>query len=160
VSGTAAELTLRPASADDEDLLLGWANDPVSRASSRIHEPIPAADHHEWLERRLAAPDDARIWIGEVDGRPVGVVRFERRVPSGVEVSISIAPEARGQGLARPLLDAGVTAARAAFGQVTIRADILPGNEASVRLFTGSGFGPATPDESTPGLMTLELPGG
>jgi RimJ/RimL family protein N-acetyltransferase len=154
----------RPVTQADEALLLRWANDPATRAASRVHDPIAAADHHRWLERRLATPDDARLWIGESDGVPVGVVRFERRTPTAVEVSITVAPDARGRGLARPLLDAGVAAARAAFGPVTIRADILPGNDASLRLFTGAGFTPvatrmgaADEPSATRGIISLEL---
>lgn len=133
-------MVLRSVVQADEALLLQWANDPATRAASRVHVPIAAADHHRWLERRLATPDDARLWIGETDGAPIGVVRFERRTPTAVEVSIAVAPYARGRGLARALLVAGVAAARAAFGPVTILADILPGNDASVALFTGAGF--------------------
>lgn len=135
-----APIELRPALPVDEAILLAWANDAATRAASRSHDPIDAADHHRWLESRLATPDDARMWIGESDGVPIGVVRFERRTPDSVEVSITIAPEARGRGLARPLLEAGIAAARDAFGPVKIDAYILPGNEASVRLFASAGF--------------------
>jgi RimJ/RimL family protein N-acetyltransferase len=153
-----APLELRPAEPGDEGLLLGWANDPDTRAASRAHEPIPAADHHRWLERRLTTPDDARIWIGETDGVPIGVVRVERRAPDAFEVSITVAPDARGRGLARPLLETGIRAARTAFGPVTILADILPGNVASVGLFTTAGFTPIPPAKDTESaIVSLEL---
>ena len=160
----APALALRPVEAADEDLLLDWANDPATRAASRNHAPIAPADHHRWLERRLAAPDDARLWIGQAEGRPIGVVRFERRAPAAVEVAITVAPEARGRRLARPLLDAGIAAVREAFGPVTILADVLPDNESSLALFRGAGFTPiaspteaaeAGPDET--GVISLDL---
>jgi RimJ/RimL family protein N-acetyltransferase len=141
-------VVLRPAVIEDAAMLLAWANDPVTRAASRRHDPIAAAGHRRWLERRLATPNDNRIWIGESAGVPIGVVRFERREPDAIEVSITVAPEARGRGLGRPLLEAGVAAAREAFGPVTIVADILPGNEASRRLFTGAGFERVIPEQS------------
>ena len=158
-------MVLRSVVQGDEALLLRWANDPVTRAASRVDVPIAPADHHRWLERRLATPDDARLWIGETDGAPVGVVRFERRTPTAVEVSITVAPDARGRGLARALLDAGLAAARDAFGPVTVLADILPDNEASLRLFTRAGFTPvgrragvtAEGDAAAPRLISLEL---
>ena len=88
----------------------------------------------------------------------MGVVRFERRAREAVEVSITVAPDARGRGLGRPLLEAGIAAAREAFGPVAILADILPGNDASVRLFTSAGFTPvATEDAGQPGIISLEL---
>jgi RimJ/RimL family protein N-acetyltransferase len=139
-------------------MLLDWANDPATRAASRAHEPIPSADHHRWFERRLATPNEARIWVGEIDGVPMGVVRFERLGPELVEVSITVASDVRGRGLAGPLLEAGVAAARAAFGPVTILAEILPGNDASVRLFSAAGFRPLpSAAGATPDIIRLEL---
>jgi RimJ/RimL family protein N-acetyltransferase len=153
-----AVVALRPAAAEDEAMLLEWANDPGTRAASRSHEPIPPADHRRWLGRLLAIPDDARIWIGESDGLPIGVVRFERRGPDRVEVSITVAPDARGRGLARPLLEAGIVGARAVFGGVQILADVLPGNDTSMRLFRAAGFQPMPMDlGATPGIIRLEL---
>jgi RimJ/RimL family protein N-acetyltransferase len=153
-----ATVELRPAEPGDEALLLAWANDPATRAASRVHEPIAAADHHRWLERRLATPDDARIWIGVTDGVPIGVVRFERRAPDAVEVSITIAPDARGRGLAGPLLQAGIDAAHHAFGPVAILAEILSGNDTSIRLFTTAGFTPKMSEAAhEPGTVSLEL---
>jgi RimJ/RimL family protein N-acetyltransferase len=162
-------VVLRSVGPADEDLLLRWANDPATRAGSRSHGLITAAEHHAWLHGQLAAPDRARAWIGETDGRPIGIVRFERRTPASVEVGITVAPEVRGRGLARPLLDAGIEAARAVFGAVAIRADILSGNAASRALFTGAGFAPvgtgaadsdAVSDaaQDTDKIITLELP--
>lgn len=157
-------MVLRPVSQADETLLLRWANDPATRAASRAHDPVAPADHRRWLKRRLATPDDARLWIGEIDGVAIGVVRFERRTPTAVEVSITAAPDARGRGLARALLEAGLAAARDAFGPVTVLADILPDNEASLRLFTRAGFTPvgrragaaAEGDATAPQLISLE----
>lgn len=155
---TSAVVKLRPVGAGDEALLLAWANDPGTRAASRLHEPITAADHHRWLAGRLATPEDARVWIGETESVPIGVVRFVRRAPDAVEVSITVAPEARGGGFARPLLEAGIVASREAFGPVTILAEILPGNDASLRLFTAAGFTPiSSATGAEPGVISLEL---
>ncbi len=154
-------VTLRPVSPADEELLLTWANDPVTRVASRNRTPIDPGDHHRWLERMLAAPADARLWIGEAEDRPIGVVRFERRTPTAVEIGITVAPDARGQGLARPLLDRGVAAAREVFGQVTIMADVLPNNAASLALFMGAGFTRLAPPPDMPpgepGVVSLAL---
>ncbi len=156
-------VVLRAVEPADRDLLLSWANDPGTRAGSRRHALIPAAEHARWLAGHLAAPDTSRLWIGESDGAPIGLVRFERQTATSVEVGITVAPEARGRGLARPLLDAGIDAARDVFGSVTILADILPGNAPSIALFTGAGFRPVH-DESistgaadAAGVISLEL---
>lgn len=156
------DVVLRPVAAADEATLLAWANDPATRAASRIHAAIAPADHRGWLARRLATPDQCRLWIGETDDEPIGVVRFERRTPTGpaLEVSISVAPVARGRGLARPLLDQGIAAAREAFGRVTIFAAVLPGNTASLAVFDSAGFvrvAPAVGAVDDDGVVALEL---
>ena len=154
-------VVLRGVDPTDEAMLLAWANDPATRAASRTHDRIAPADHHLWLQRKLASPDDARLWVGELEGVPIGVVRFERRAPTSVEVAITVAPAARGRRLARPLLEAGLAAARATFGPVTILADVLSGNEASIALFTGAGFtrtpAPASPAPDAPAIVSFEL---
>jgi ribosomal protein S18 acetylase RimI-like enzyme len=57
-------------------------------------------------------------------------------------VGISIAPDARGRGLAGRLLEVGLAAARgdAAFGAAGFLARVRPDNAASVALFRGAGF--------------------
>ena len=153
-------VVLRAVEPADKDLLLAWANDPGTRAGSRRHALIPATEHARWLAAHLAAPGKSRLWIGESDGAPIGLIRFERQTATSVEVGITVAPEARGRGLARPLLDAGIDAARDVFGSVTIRVDILPGNAPSIALFTGAGFRPIHDDSeagSDAAVISLEL---
>jgi len=58
------------------------------------------------------------------------------------EVGISVAPEARGRGVARRLLAAAVEAARGdpTFAPVALLARVRPENGASLALFRGAGF--------------------
>lgn len=141
----AARLTLRPIGPTDRDLLLGWANDPATRAASFHPAPIDPATHAAWFERRLGERD-GRIWIGLVDGRPVGQVRVDRVAPGRGEVGISVAPEARGRGIARLLLRAGIDAAAGELDVGTLLALVRPENVASMRLFSSAGFRPAGED--------------
>jgi RimJ/RimL family protein N-acetyltransferase len=143
-------ITVRPAGLDDAEPLLAWANDPLTRQWSRRHEVIARDEHERWLAARLGAPHRARLWIGERDGAPVGVVRVERVGDDELEVSITVAPAQRRRGLARPLLDAGLAEARRAFPGSRFRAEILRGNEASVALFTGAGFRPVQRADDEP----------
>src|SRR5918998_1507840 len=99
-------ITLRPATAADARMLLEWRNDPATRAASFGSDPVAWEDHVAWLGLKLA-DENVRLWIA--DG--VGAVRAERQ-PGGVgEVHITVAPEARGQGHAAPLLDAAARTA-------------------------------------------------
>ena len=103
-------VTVRLATPDDRDLVLGWANDPVTRAWSFHPTPIEPETHAAWFAARLI--DQAnRLWIGETQGVPVGQVRAHIGDDGRVELGISVAPEARGRRLAAPLLQAGMAAA-------------------------------------------------
>lgn len=134
-------VTVRPATIDDADLLLEWSNDPDTRAASFRSDPISHATHLRWLDGRLADPN-ARIFVGLAeDGRPIGVVRFERLALGGpAEVGISVAPRARGLGRSVPLLRAGLEAARRELAPTGFVAHIRPDNTRSIALFSRAGF--------------------
>jgi RimJ/RimL family protein N-acetyltransferase len=147
---------LRPATDADADLLLDWANDPVTRAAGFHPALIDRGTHIGWLAARLASPK-TRIWIGMRRGRdgepagqvdPVGQVRLEVDERGVAEVGIAVAPRARGQGVGGSLLDAGLAAARAdsAFGARRFLARVRPDNAASVRLFRAAGFAEVSRD--------------
>ena len=133
-----ADLALRRAGPGDRDLLLEWANDPATRAASFHPARIDPSTHDGWFTARLASPDGG-IWIGEIDGRPIGQVRVIRIGGCG-EVSISVAAEARGRRLARPLLLAAMAAADRDLHVSTFIAAVRPGNAASLALFRGAGY--------------------
>ncbi|MCC6642217.1 MAG: pseudaminic acid synthase [Deltaproteobacteria bacterium] len=95
-------LGLRPATLDDADRLLAWRNDPETRRASRSSAPVARNEHVAWLTAALAS-SDRRLRIAEEAGQPVGVVRADRREDAW-EVSWTVAPEARGRGVARRML--------------------------------------------------------
>ena len=131
-------ITLRHVGAGDARLIFDWRNDPATRAVSRDTGELSWPDHAAWFERRLDKTG-APWWIGEAGGRPIGFVRLDPAGGDAMEVSIALAPEARGQGLGAPLLDAGLAAA----GENGIRgvtAVIRPDNTPSRRIFARCGF--------------------
>jgi RimJ/RimL family protein N-acetyltransferase len=134
-------ITVRRASADDAERLLAWANDPATRAAGFHPSPIDAATHGRWLDGRLASAA-SRVLIGLEDGLPVGQVRLEAGADRRVEVGISVAPDARGRGVGRALLKAGLAAGLADPDlQIEVFvARIRPDNAASLALFGGAGF--------------------
>jgi L-amino acid N-acyltransferase YncA len=127
----------------DADLILGWANDPSTRAASFHPEAIERGDHLRWMAAILAS-SSTRLWIGEAAGWPAGQVRID--LPEdGVgqragEISISIAPEARGLGLGRALLAVAVAEAGEALGIETLVARVRLDNPVSLGLFAQGGF--------------------
>ena len=158
-------MRVRPASPDDEALILAWANDPAARAAGFQAEPIEPDIHHRWFSKRLARPAAGRIWIGLDDGdeRPIGVVRAEMAGDGALVVSITLDPAERGLGTSRPLLEAGLAAARTAFPGKQFRAWIRPDNRPSLALFRGAGFVPpqrsptVAPAGADPDAVILEL---
>jgi RimJ/RimL family protein N-acetyltransferase len=134
LDATGLDPTVRAATDADTEQLLTWRNDDETRRWSRTSEPVSAADHREWLSRVLA-DEDRRLLIAEHHGHPVGTVRFDRGGDTW-EVSITIAPQARGRRLALPVL----LAAERALGPATIRATVHSDNTASRRIFDRAGY--------------------
>lgn len=155
-------ITVRPATADDAALLLDWANEPTTRAAGFHRDTIDEATHRRWLAARLASPT-SRLYVGLADDRPIGQVRLDGAPDGRVEVGISVAAEARGRGIGRDLLHAGLVAGRADPGlQVDVFvARIRPDNAASIALFTASGFlFVGSEDVSGEEALVYELPAG
>jgi spore coat polysaccharide biosynthesis predicted glycosyltransferase SpsG/RimJ/RimL family protein N-acetyltransferase len=133
-------LAARDAGPPDADLLLAWRNDPATRASSRSQDPVARADHVRWLDGVLADPTRLLLVV-EHTGRPAGTVRFDRVDDALWEVSITVAPHARGRGLAARVLAAGEVAWRDRVGDgPAVLACVRPGNRASARLFEAAGY--------------------
>ncbi|HEY0248897.1 MAG TPA: bifunctional UDP-2,4-diacetamido-2,4,6-trideoxy-beta-L-altropyranose hydrolase/GNAT family N-acetyltransferase [Gryllotalpicola sp.] len=134
-----AAVVARAATTADSLLLLRWRNDPVTRAMSRSSSPIAFPAHTAWFQRVL---DDAlrELYVVERGGMPVGTVRFDKHGQSDWEVSIALAPEARGRGLSRSVLAAGEAMFADSHSRASIIAAVLPDNEPSQRLFRGAGY--------------------
>ena len=141
----AREVRLRPATSDDTKTLWIWRNDARVRAASFIGGRVDLETHRRWLERKIAS-DDCQLLIAETtDGRPIGQTRFDReRDESNAVISISIAPNFRGRGLAPLLIAQSVEriAALPDWNRVvdSIVAFIKPDNTASQRSFESAGF--------------------
>jgi RimJ/RimL family protein N-acetyltransferase len=84
--------------------------------------------------------DPAReLIIAEADGEAVATVRFDRDDASA-EVSITLAPDARGRALAYPVLDAACRDYWTRHEDTRLLATIRPDNRASLRVFEHVGF--------------------
>ena len=140
-------LHVRPAAPDDAARLLAWRNDGATRAQSRHGAEIGWDAHCQWLARMLA--DDGCVFlIGEVAGEAVGTVRFNRGEGGVWEVSIVMAPAARGRGLGGVLLGAGIGHLRTLYPMAEILAAVRAGNQASEALFQRAGFVPSPSPEA------------
>ena len=122
-------MVLRLATEDDLPFLLRLRNDPETREWSKTREEITAKANRDWWNKTTD-----RILIAEVDGEPVGTVRFVRH-PHELEMGIVIAPEHRGKRLAAKMIEAG---AKEAWHPVV--AYVREDNDRSLRAFKRAGF--------------------
>ena len=130
---------LRPATAEDAEVLWRWANDPVTRAASLSPGAIPWSDHLQWLAAKLEDPN-AYLWlaVGERD-QPLGQVRFDRSGSEAV-VSVGLDPNRRGAGLGSRLIQRSTERLMRTEGVALVRAYIKPDNLASRRAFARAGY--------------------
>jgi UDP-2,4-diacetamido-2,4,6-trideoxy-beta-L-altropyranose hydrolase len=132
-------LKVRPATAEDETLILEWANDPFVRNRSFDTARIDPQTHKAWFRGKLEDRDGCRYCIVETeDVLPVGQVRFER---SGAvwEIHYALSALARGRGIGTRLLETALAtfedADRERF-MGRVKTDNIP----SCRIFRNLGF--------------------
>lgn len=102
-SSESQAISLRLVTSDDARRLFEWRNDEGTRSNSIQTDPVPWEDHVAWLDRVLSGKTPGRtLFIAEVAGEPIGMARLDREVDADgkkhVEISYSVAPEARGKG--------------------------------------------------------------
>lgn len=152
----AAPVTLRRARRDDAARLLEWRNDADAVRFSGTGRAVGAAEHAAWLDARLDDPATL-LWIAEVEGAPVGMVRLDVEDATGT-VSLTVAPAHRGRGFATQMLRC-VLAEVAGGSRVTrLRARTHTANVASRRAFERTGF--EAQEGGADGFVTMERPAG
>lgn len=146
------QLYFRSATINDAKTLWQWTNDPATRAASFSSEPIPWENHLAWLSNQLNSPDVVFL-IVESAHQKFGVVRYNLNAEATNEsiISIGLAPEARGKGLAPLIISRSATHFFALNPQQTITAWIKPDNKASIQSFSKANFenypSPLQPDQ-------------
>ncbi|TWU37667.1 UDP-2,4-diacetamido-2,4,6-trideoxy-beta-L-altropyranose hydrolase [Novipirellula aureliae] len=128
----AKSLLLREATLNDWKLLLEWRNDIETREASLNQHSISESEHKAWLNKYLSDPEN-HLWIAEVNGEPVGTVRLDQGEPR--ELSWTVAPDARGQGIGRSMVQTVLLTMRSA-----VHAIARTNNIASCRIARSVGF--------------------
>ncbi len=116
-----------------------WRNDPAARALFRNTDEIGWEAHLRWFAAARDAEDQCLL-MGEIETRPVGMVRLDRSADRRAEVHVNISPELRGRGYGKELLARACMYARDEFGCRLLEAGIKPENLRSIALFSGAGF--------------------
>lgn len=133
-------MSLRAAEPRDADDVRRWRNDEGTRASSFSTRPIEVEEHLEWFAGVLQ-DDDRRLLIIESSGEAIGVLRFDRGPSHRWEVSINLAPSARGAGIGTRALVAGVRWLGGDDpGATEVVAQVRGDNHASLAAFRKAGF--------------------
>lgn len=134
-----SNIRIRSAIQEDSERLYEWRNHPTIRAMSRNSESINWEDHQKWFDNVLTS-QERLLLIGQRDGAPVGVVRFDI-VGDQAEVSIYIVPSIKESGVGRALLHGAEGWLAANRPEISkIRAYVLGGNQRSQNLFLGAGY--------------------
>jgi UDP-2,4-diacetamido-2,4,6-trideoxy-beta-L-altropyranose hydrolase len=133
------KIILRIANEKDCKNVYDWRNAEETRQFSGDNSSIPFEKHEIWFRDLLSANDKALL-IGEIDGCPVGVLRYDQ-YGSRAKVSIYLVPGNKGQGLGTTLLNCGTAWIQKYWpGLRLIEASVKLANEASIQTFKNAGF--------------------
>ena len=136
----AQAVTMRRAQSSDCRILWEWANETAVRQASFDSSPITWEQHSRWFAQQVSDAHSTFLIFEYDQAAPVGTARFRATSDADLEISVTIAPEFRGQGLAPGLLD---RAAESAFERgliERIHAFIRAENRVSVKSFENAGF--------------------
>jgi UDP-2,4-diacetamido-2,4,6-trideoxy-beta-L-altropyranose hydrolase len=132
-------LAVRAATIEDAELAWRWRNSAEVRRASFDTSEIPLQAHLAWWRETLQSPQ-RRLLVGEVDGTPLGIVRFDL-LANVARLSIYLDPELTGVGIGPQLLTAAARWLFAARPDIPrIEAQVRAENRASRRAFARAGF--------------------
>lgn len=138
------ELTIRPAALRDLEALTAIYNYEVEHGVATLDlTPRTLAERRVWLDAHNV--DNHPLLVAEVDGVVVGYASLSSYRPKDayrttVELSVYIAPDRRGQGVAAALMTELLALARQNPDTHAVVSVITSGNEASRRLHEKFGF--------------------
>ena len=135
-------LEIRKICEDDKDILLEWRNNPEVYRFALNPAPVSKENHDIWFMKALNNPD-LFFYMGLVDGKKCGSVRYDLlQNKTEAEVSISLAPEFWGKGVAFELMQLGEVLLKKESLVKIVHATVLNENKASMKLFERSSFAP------------------
>lgn len=133
--GDGGLVRMRPARAEDMEIMFQWQTHPETRRFARNPDPPARDEHRAWFSHKMA--DAAcELLIILYEGREAGIFRLDRLESGAREVSIVIAPELRGLGIG----SAALSFANGFWPREELHAEILQGNEVSRRMFSAAGY--------------------
>jgi len=134
-----SSIRMRSATPDDLMMIWKWRNEPQTRAVSFNPAWIPLDEHKQWFSRNLADPLSRILIATDLDGSPVGEVRFSLQGDEA-EISVVLDPHYRGKGMGQYLIHSGARYLFETTGILKIHSYIKRENEISWRAFLRAGF--------------------
>lgn len=136
-------LRARLAKLADENLLLEWANDAVTRASSFNTNLIKSEQHRSWYYQKLRSPDTCKLYIleSELNSLPIGQVRFDWLTDKQAwQINYSVCAAARGKGLGNKLLRKALEEMQKETSPFLTLGEVKHQNKASMKIFENLNF--------------------
>jgi UDP-2,4-diacetamido-2,4,6-trideoxy-beta-L-altropyranose hydrolase len=132
-------ITIRRATLDDCEMVYEWRNADETRRYIFNTEAIPIETHWSWYRATLECANRVLL-IGEIDGSPVGVLRYDIGGDEAL-ISIYLVPGGQGQGIGSYLIQCGSEWMRKHYPSIRrIVAEVVQENIASIRAFESAGF--------------------
>jgi RimJ/RimL family protein N-acetyltransferase len=132
-------LFIRRGLAADADDVYQWRLDNLAiKNSKRTRQTFDRTAHQRWFDQLLADPMRS-LYIGCTNGMSVGLVRFDTKKNRRVEVSIIVAPQFRGHGLSKVLLESAIQVYLNGNSPI-FEATVAKINVPSARCFHKNGF--------------------
>lgn len=131
------DISLRPISKNDIDMLYSWRNHPQVRKMMFNNKPISIEEHRAFWNK-LLAEKTALSFIILYENEPVGMVRLDKK-EEFYEVDIFVAPFAQGKGIGSEALGLVINEAKQN-GIRKLGARIKKENAASHKAFLNNGF--------------------
>lgn len=130
-------MKIRKATIEDCKNIYEWRNHEINRQFSHNTDIIPYEWHVEWFTKKIDSPI-TDILIGSTDEN-IGVIRFDYININHALISIYLVPGKHGKGLGKELLKDAIKWLKNK-GDYNIKAEILPENIASLKIFAAMGF--------------------
>ena len=132
----------RFAQLSDSSKILSWRNEESVRLSSRNQALISIDQHNSWFTARVTNIQNEPILIFSNENIDIGFTRLDMIKPSNrtFDVSIAVSASFRNLGFGSSMLSSTKEVARTFLGVDEINATVREGNQASLKLFTASGF--------------------
>jgi RimJ/RimL family protein N-acetyltransferase len=134
-----AEITFRPATADDCDLYFEWVNDVLVRKNSFNSDRILYDTHEKWFDEKIKN-GKCKMIVAECDSAPIGQIRIDIENDEPY-IDISVDKNYRGIGLgSKILLQIGPYLQSTGFHGRLLNGIVKSENKASQKAFKNAGF--------------------